>query len=441
MNLDIAGIGIGPFNLSIAALLAKTPEIKHKFFDDKLEFAWHPGLLLPEADMQTGFLKDLVTAVNPTSPYSFLSYLVAKKRFYRFTSTELNMISRAEFSDYMSWASKQLTSLQFNSPVELIEYHNGLFHITTKNETTQAKHLCLGTGKKPYIPAGFKPFLGENSFHASEMMQRKIDLTGKKVLVVGGGQTGADIVLNTLNGVWGQPSNLDWVSRRPNFQPLDEASFTNEFFTPEYTKGFYDLPAENKQREIRAQKLSSDGITQKCLLTIFQIMYQRFEVQGEQRWLSLFPNRSAEQLSFDGDGYQMSCFNALNNNQEIYQADIIIFATGFMNSLPDYLQPIMHLLNLDENGEMQLGQDFQVSWQHQQTNNIYAVNSGLKSHGIAEPQLSLMAWRSATIINHLAGSNIFDIEDSNGFINWGTTQQNSLVENSQIPEFRLKEIS
>jgi len=59
-----------------------------------------------------------------------------------------------------------------------------------------------------------------------------------------------------------------------------------------------------------------------------------------------------------------------------------------------------------------------VQWQHQMNNQIYAVNAGLSSHGIAEPQLSLMAWRSAKIINHLAGKNVFDLSETQNFIDW-----------------------
>lgn len=113
--LDIAGIGVGPFNLSIAALLANQHQFDARFFESRDHFAWHPGLLLDNTNMQTMFLKDLVSAVCPESPYSFLSYLVKNKKFYRFLSAELSCISRHEFSDYLAWAAKQLTNVQFST--------------------------------------------------------------------------------------------------------------------------------------------------------------------------------------------------------------------------------------------------------------------------------------------------------------------------------------
>ena len=68
VRLDLAGVGVGPFNLSIAALLADKPQINAQFFEGRDSFVWHPGLLLDNTNMQTMFLKDLVTAVNPESP-------------------------------------------------------------------------------------------------------------------------------------------------------------------------------------------------------------------------------------------------------------------------------------------------------------------------------------------------------------------------------------
>ncbi|WP_163420306.1 SidA/IucD/PvdA family monooxygenase, partial [Escherichia coli] len=93
--------------------------------------------------------------------------------------------------------------------------------------------------------------------------------SGKRVMVVGGGQSGADVFLNALQGHWGEPAQLDWLSRRPNFQPLDESPFTNEYFTPEYVDYFYTLPSEIREREIKTQKLPADGISNHTLRTLY----------------------------------------------------------------------------------------------------------------------------------------------------------------------------
>ena len=115
---DLVGIGVGPFNLSLAALLEPVAEMKALFLEQRGQFAWHPDQLLPGARLQTSFLKDLVTPVDPTSRHSFLNYLRARRRFYEFLNADQAAILRAEFADYLAWVAGRLGSLRFAWPVE-----------------------------------------------------------------------------------------------------------------------------------------------------------------------------------------------------------------------------------------------------------------------------------------------------------------------------------
>ncbi|MGO2509061.1 MAG: hypothetical protein ACTH6Y_08705 [Vibrio hibernica] len=54
-----------------------------------------------------------------------------------------------------------------------------------------------------------------------------------------------------------------------------------------------------------------------------------------------------------------------------------------------------------------------------QTNHIYIVNSGTHNHGIAEPQLSLAAWRAGKIINHLTQRSIYPLAENQNILDWG----------------------
>src|SRR5262249_11729023 len=74
-TLDVVGIGIGPFNLGLAALGATIPGLRMRCFDKAPRFDWHPGIMIPGATLQVPFLADLVTAADPTNPFSFLAYM------------------------------------------------------------------------------------------------------------------------------------------------------------------------------------------------------------------------------------------------------------------------------------------------------------------------------------------------------------------------------
>ena len=422
-HLDLAGLGAGPFNLSIAALLEGLNQngasVRAKFFDQKASFSWHPGLLLPDARMQTSYLKDLVTGVDPTSPYTFLNYLVTHKRFYQFLSAELEAVSREEYADYLSWVARQLPTVEYNSRVESINYDGNVFELTftDKRSPVKAANLCLGTGKQAHVPSCVKPHVSDNVFHAINIAEKKLSLKGKRVAIVGGGQTGAEILLNSIQDHWGEPSQVCWISRRQNFEPLDETPFTNEFFTPQYVNTFYQLPDDAKQRIVASQKLASDGISPDTLKNLYQKLYE-LSVKGEGNVLDLRPNRTLVNLQPKYGGYELELTNGMNHQSEVVSADVVILCTGFESFLPSYLAPLMDRINLDDDGQFQLNQAFQLAWDGHEQNRIFAVNVGRHSHGIAEPQMSLNCWRAATIINSLLSDNVFDLDQKINLVNW-----------------------
>ncbi|MCC3702053.1 lysine N(6)-hydroxylase/L-ornithine N(5)-oxygenase family protein [Rouxiella badensis] len=421
MTLDLIGVGIGPFNLSLAAMAKDSGLIRSAFFDANSEFGWHPGMLLPTATMQTYVLQDLVTTVSPRSEFSFINYLVERKKIYRFLATEQLIISRDEFSDYLRWACDKMPNLHFSHPVEQIDFNDseGCFEVQTSQGKFQSQHICLGTGHAPWVPKAAQSALGKNCFHAAEIALLEPDFTGKRVIIVGGGQSGADVMLNTLDGHWGEPANLSWLSRRPNFQPLDESIFTNEYFTPEYVNYFYTLPEEVRQQEIRTQKLPSDGISYHTLEKIYQHLYHKFDVLQQPRNVSLLPHRALKSVIRRAeDRFELKAEHGLSQCDEHFEADIVILATGYRPGLPEYLKPLLERIPYDGEQHLPLEANFNLRWNGPDTHRIYAVNAGIHSHGSAEGQLTLTAWRSAKIINHLLGKAHYDISPSQSLVQW-----------------------
>ncbi|HVM02743.1 MAG TPA: SidA/IucD/PvdA family monooxygenase, partial [Acidimicrobiales bacterium] len=100
---DVVGVGIGPFNLSLAALADGVPGLRTLFLERRPRFSWHPGLLLDGAALQVSFLADLVSLVDPTSRWSFLAYLRAHDRLLPFYLRERWRPSRREYDDYCRW--------------------------------------------------------------------------------------------------------------------------------------------------------------------------------------------------------------------------------------------------------------------------------------------------------------------------------------------------
>src|SRR5690349_5597703 len=84
------GIGVGPANLSLASLMYSHPEITNLFLDEKDGFEWHDGQLISGTSIQVSMLKDLVSLSEPTSTFSFLSYLYEAGRIYHFLNAQFD---------------------------------------------------------------------------------------------------------------------------------------------------------------------------------------------------------------------------------------------------------------------------------------------------------------------------------------------------------------
>jgi lysine N6-hydroxylase len=407
-HFNLIGVGVGPFHLSLAALMSKVPQTNALFLDQKSAFNWHSELMFSDADMQTSFLKDLVTPVDPTSPYSFLNYLVEHGLFYSFMNTNRRVVTRREFEMYCQWVSEKLgPSLKFNSAIESVDYDSQKFIIKTKDETYSSDNLSIATGLTPRIPECAKDFISENVFHAKSSSLQSLNLQNKRVLIVGGGQTGVEIFRNALLGKWGAVKNIRLVSRRQNLEPLDESPFTNEYFTPSYVADFFTLEQEHKDPIVKSQKLASDGNTPHYLERLYNDLYHLKHVGKSDLDFKILPQRSLIKLEKTATSMKATIQNNFLRSNEVIEADIIILSTGFIISTPKILDPIKHLLSFDSEGRFIINRNFDLEWKGSAKNKIYALNFSRHRHGIAEPQTSLMAWRSATIINDMTGKEIY----------------------------------
>ncbi len=417
-SFDVAGIGIGPSNLSVAALLASSRDIRARFYDRRPEFQWHPGLMFPDAVLQVSYLKDLVTLADPTSPYSFLSFLFSTKRLYRFINASFPRVRRREFNHYLQWVCSQLSSLEFGKPIESVSFDNE-FVLEVGGERVRAKNLILGTGAVPFVPSCVAPHRCTSVFHASEYLASGLEPKGQRIAVIGGGQTGAEVVMDLLAGSGRLPRELYWISRRANFLPLDESPFTNEWFTPAYSDFFYHLPAEVRVKLIEEQKLASDGISPGLLETLYRRLYELEFIETSPCRCRLWPGRSLDSMRREPSGWHLEVDERYTGAHESLRVDHVILCTGYTYGLPTFLAPLADRVARD--GEhYQVAEDFSIAWDGPPDRRIFVQNAARIRRGIADPNLSLLAWRSAKIINSLCGRTVYDVEEEASLVDWGT---------------------
>ncbi|MGH7005688.1 MAG: SidA/IucD/PvdA family monooxygenase, partial [Alphaproteobacteria bacterium] len=163
---------------------------------------------------------------------------------------------------------------------------------------------------------------------------------------------------------------------------------------------------------------TSDGLSISTINAIYRRLYSMRYLEGRAIEARLSPNRDVIQVEAARDGYRLIVRNHFDGGVEVAHADAIILATGYRSRLPDAMAGLRERIQMDRHGRPVLNDDYGVSWNGPHQNRIFAQNAGRYSHGIADSQLSLMAWRSAQIINSLLGYAYFDLEPHDSQVNW-----------------------
>lgn len=414
-ELDLVGIGLGPANLSLAALAEPVSDLRCVFLERNDRVAWHPGLMLPEAKLQTSYLKDLVTPVDPTNYYSFVNFLVKTGRIYRFLAADEPHVSRREFEQYYSWVAQRLRSVRFRASVAPISFSAGSFSIRTGEVVRQAANVVVATGRRPRIPAVARRLLGADVLHASDYLGQKNRADGRRVLVIGGGQTGAELVHHLVDR--SPPRELIWASRRLGFLPLDDSPFTNEWFNPRYVEHFLKLAPERRRSLLADQDLASNGASESTLRAIYRRLYALDFLEGAPLAYTLLPARELVDLQRSSDGLKAAFLDADTRETTVVEADLVLLATGYSAELPtslDLLRPRVEV----RDGWPVLHEDYSLAWDGPKDCRIFIQNGAERSHGIADPNLSLVAWRSALIVNSACGRTIYPTRPISSTIRW-----------------------
>ncbi|MFE2497472.1 lysine N(6)-hydroxylase/L-ornithine N(5)-oxygenase family protein [Streptomyces scopuliridis] len=434
---DLVGVGIGPFNLSLAALadgihggLATT------FFDQNPVFRWHPGLLIDGASLQVPFLADLVTLADPTSPWSFLSYLRARDRLFPFYFAERFHIQRAEYDAYCRWVSEQLPGLHFGHQVDAVRWNpeRDLFEVdfTQLDQDGEvealgrahARHIALGIGTEPYIPEPLKPLVEAPAapvIHSSDYLDHRDRLLAAgHITVIGSGQSGAEIFLDLLRARPTGAEKIHWLARTEAFAPMEYSKLGLEQFTPDYTRYFHALPEHVRDDLIPRQWQLHKGIDADTIAAIHDELYRR-TLHGGWPDAVLTPGvsvRTAGRVSTTK--VELHLEHAQQASRSRLTTDAVVLATGYRERpLDRILAGLDPYMRRDSSGRPRIDQHHRITLDPGVTGSVYVQNGERHSHGVGAPDLGLAAWRSATILNHLTGKESYPLPRRTAFTSFG----------------------
>lgn len=415
-HFGVLGIGVGPANLSLAALLYPHRDLPSLFLDRKEAFGWHDGQQIPGTTLQVSTLKDLVSLADPTSKFSFLNYLHDQGRIYHFINARFDAVPRQEFRNYLEWASWRMKNVVFGEEVQSVDF-DGVFKVRTDERVITADNIAVGVGSRPWIPSAGQGWHSPSQFHVCDFVDKAAHLEGKRVVVVGGGQSGAEAFLDLISREGSRlPSRVSWFSRRRNFLPIDDSPFTNDFYMPCYSEYFYGLERATRERLNQENVLSSDGISEPTLRAIYQRTYHHRFIARSPGLIRLYPNREITGVAKAGAGWELTVVN--NDRPDEPQrvtTDVIIWSTGFRTGLLDLLAPLADRLDCD-GGEYRVDRDFAVRWDGPADRNVFIQNGTPAQRGLADKNLSLLAWRSQRIVDRLRG--VQREEQLSSFVEW-----------------------
>jgi lysine N6-hydroxylase len=290
--------------------------------------------------------------------------------------------------------------------------------VQTSKRVLRSKNLALGSGLSPNIPDSALPHLSDSVYHIKDFLRRGNNWQGKRIAIIGGGQSGAEALQAILSDSSQLPESISWISRRNHFAPMDESVFANELFTPNFSSFFFQQSKERKAQLVKEQTLASDGISQSLLQNIYQRLYFLECIEQRPQIVNFLNSHTLVDMTDANGAHQLILSDEANQQLRIVEADIVILATGFRWQFPAYLNGLKEQINLDQEGNFIVNEDFSIDWAGQCENKIFVLNGARHSHGVADPNLSLMAWRSATIINSLSGRTIYDLNGESSAMNW-----------------------
>lgn len=406
---DVVAVGVGPFNLSLAALADEIDEdLDAVFLEQKSEFNWHEGMLIEDTTLEVPFLADLVTMADPTNRHSYLNYLREKDRLYEFYFYEEFFIPRREYNDYFRWAVDRLDSIEFDRRVTNVRGDGDVFAVEAVDPTTEetfeylARDIVMGIGTRPQVPEAFRGHPDRDVFHsASYLDHRERGLEADSITVVGSGQSAAEIFRDLLERQPDANYSLDWITRSRGFFQLIDAKLGHMVYTPDYTEYFYDLDQETKDEVLEGQDLLYKGIDKTTSAKIYDALYEQ-SIGDAEPDVGMFAMTEVTDIetSSDSSTYQLRCEQWQEEETFVHETEVVVLATGYERPDPTFLVPLEDQISKDEQGRPKVTSDFRLETDGL-PGDIFVQNAELHTHGINAPDLGLGCYRNAVILNTL----------------------------------------
>ncbi len=430
-DYDFIGIGLGPFNLSLACLADPLPGIRSLFLEKKDTFGWHDGMLIDGTTLQNPFLADLVSMADPTSRFSYLNYCKQQGRIYQYYIRENFYLTRQEYDRYGKWAAAGLSNIRYQQDVLDIHYDasqpgyvvSGVDTGTGAPFRYRCRRLVLGIGSSPSLPSCCQD--APRPIHTSAYLANKAWLQQRRVItVIGSGQSGAEVYHDLLKDCDTYGYALNWVTRSPRFFQMENAKLTLELITPAYIDHFYGLRDSVKHDVLEDQRSIYNGINKTLIDQIYDTLDEMRHRPGVRT--QLLTNLALTDYRYDESARRYALQFRHMELGDVYQhtADGIVLATGYTHRVPAFVQGIRDRICWDEQGRYRQARNYSVDVNGSE---IFVQNAGFHSHGLTNPDLGMACHRNARLLHALTGIDHYRAEARTAFQDFSPTPESGFV--------------
>lgn len=426
---DFVAVGVGPFNLGLACLSSSLTDVRCVFLDKGAEFNWHPGMLIDGVTLQSPFLADLVTMADPTNSFSYLNYRKQQGSLFNFFVRENYYLERQEYNRYCQWAVSRLDNIRFNHHVEQVDYipEQRVYRVSGVETQSNlpfsflAKKLVVGVGMKPRVPDCLRTVANGINLHSSHYLKNKATLQQqKKITVIGGGQSGAEIFYDLLKDSEKFGYQLDWVTRAPRFFQMETAKLTLEILCGDYGTYFHALDKPTKQKIIEEQKSVYCGANQSLIDNIYDFLDTSRHSNLPR--IQLMPCMNLINVEQDGNFHNGSASDSQgfflqfvhNQTGKHYQThtDGLVLSSGHLYDVPAFMEGVFDRIERDEQGKYVQKENWSVDIHGRE---IFIQNAGFESHGLINQDLGMSCYRNSRILREIVGRDIYPIENRFAF--------------------------
>jgi lysine N6-hydroxylase len=316
-------------------------------------------------------------------------------------NTRRRRLSRREFEAYCAWVANRLPTVRFGTDVLDVTWSDG-FLISTSAGTYRADNLCVGVGVQPWLPECARGIDSPVVTHSARFLDKPLPDRARRVVVAGGGQSGAEVVAHLLQRPSPGLREIVWASRRRTYLPLDESPFVEDFFTPTASDAFFRQTPEVRREMLSEQRLASDGVSDSLLEQIYNRLYDIENGYVDGPSLVLTPATELVGIRVrDDHAVQLEWRQWRTGTASASTADYVVLATGYEQVLAPALRSLSHRFDFEDGG-LRIRSDFSIVWDGPESCRIFVQNAARHARGIADPNLSLVAWRAANIARRVA---------------------------------------